>query len=220
MALTQTEFQKIVDAVLSSVRTNSKEINQLTAVTMLSDSNYFEIDGGKKVSFRVLSELISSMASQERDSLQTMIANNVLEDVRITSTETTATIEISSKGKTISTSIPLASSTEAGFMTAADKVKLQRTYENVDKTLTAANQAVSEAAKAQSTANQAVSDAAKAQSTADTAKTWAQTANNGIVALHKEQDVQNGRIMALEGQISEFDGVYTSAEIENLPAGT
>ena len=52
MALTDNEFQNIVSAVLSSIRTNSRKIDQLTPVTMLTESDNLEVSGGKRVSFK------------------------------------------------------------------------------------------------------------------------------------------------------------------------
>lgn len=50
MALTQ-EQQVIFDAVLSSLRTNSKTIEQLTPQTSLGSNDWFELNGGRKVSY-------------------------------------------------------------------------------------------------------------------------------------------------------------------------
>lgn len=58
MALTQEELQSVITAVISSIRTNSKTIGQLTPATSLADTDYFEIDGGKKVSLSLLMDAI------------------------------------------------------------------------------------------------------------------------------------------------------------------
>lgn len=58
MALSQEELQSVVNAVLSSIRTNSKTIGQLTPANTMSDSDCFEIDGGKKVSLGLLRDAI------------------------------------------------------------------------------------------------------------------------------------------------------------------
>ena len=52
--MTNEEKQEIIAAVLSSIRTNSKTIDQLTEVIEVSDDDYIEISGGRKVSFAVL----------------------------------------------------------------------------------------------------------------------------------------------------------------------
>ena len=61
--MTQEEFQSIVNAVLSAIRTNSRTIAQLTAVPSLSDSDSFEVSGGKRVTYGVLKSLIASFSS-------------------------------------------------------------------------------------------------------------------------------------------------------------
>ena len=119
MAITQDEMQSIVSAVLSSIRTNSRTIDQLTPVTSLSDNDSFEINGGKRVTYKVLMGLIASLASTEHDSLKKLIANNVLKSVNIDATENSATLCISSGGKTITATIPIATTSNAGLMTAA-----------------------------------------------------------------------------------------------------
>lgn len=125
MAITQDELQSIVNAVLSAIRTNSRTIDQLTPVTSLSDGDSFEINGGKRVTYKVLRDLIASLSSTEQDSLRTLINKCELKSASITVSESSATLTISSVGKNISTTIPVASAIRAGLMTAADKVKLQ-----------------------------------------------------------------------------------------------
>ena len=128
MAITQDELQSIVSAVLSAIRTNSRTIDQLTPVTSLSDGDSFEINGGKRVTYKVLRDLIASLSSTEQDSLRTLINKCELKSASITVSESSATLTVSSVGKNISTTIPVASTIRAGLMTAADKVKLQSAY--------------------------------------------------------------------------------------------
>ena len=52
--MTNEELQEIVAAVLQALATNSKTIEQLTAVAQMSDSDYLELDGGRKVSYATL----------------------------------------------------------------------------------------------------------------------------------------------------------------------
>lgn len=66
MAITQDEMQSIVSAVLSAIRTNSLTIDQLTPVTSLSDNDSFEINGGRRVPFALLRELIIALESETR----------------------------------------------------------------------------------------------------------------------------------------------------------
>lgn len=131
MAITQDEIQSIVNTVLSSIRTNSQTIDQLTPVTSLGNADYFEINGGKRVSYMVLKDLIvSAFTSNEHESLKELINNNLLSSVSVTTTDTTATLSISSVGKTIRTTVPIASTSKAGLMTASDKQKLESVYNN------------------------------------------------------------------------------------------
>ena len=60
MAITSDELQTIVSAVLSSIRTNSRTIDQLTPVTALADTDNLEVHGGKRVVFSILRNLILS----------------------------------------------------------------------------------------------------------------------------------------------------------------
>lgn len=69
MALTQ-EQQEVFDAVIASLRTNSKTIEQMTPQTSLGSADWFELNGGRKVSYDVLKTLIASLTSSEIDSLK------------------------------------------------------------------------------------------------------------------------------------------------------
>ena len=57
MAITKEELTSIVNSVLSALATNSKTIDQLTSITDLGDDDFFEVNGGKKVSYGLISEL-------------------------------------------------------------------------------------------------------------------------------------------------------------------
>lgn len=107
MALTQ-EQQAIFDAVIASLRTNSKTIEQLTPQTALGSNDWFELNGGRKVSYTVLRSLISSISSDDLDSLRTLIGKNVLKSVSFDVGEGTATLTIKSAGETITCNVPVA----------------------------------------------------------------------------------------------------------------
>lgn len=125
MAMTQDELQNIISAVLSSIRTNSRTIDQLTPVASLNASDSFEISGGKRVTYAVFKQLIGSLIETEKEALEQLISQTVLKSAEITATDSTATLSISSNGKNISTSVPIVSADSAGLMTAADKKELQ-----------------------------------------------------------------------------------------------
>lgn len=57
MAITKEELTSIVNSVLSALATNSKTIDQLTSITDLGDDDFFEVNGGKKVSYGLISKL-------------------------------------------------------------------------------------------------------------------------------------------------------------------
>lgn len=161
-------MRSIVNAVLSSLQTNSRTIEQLTAVTSLSDSDCFEINGGKKVTYGVLRGLIESLSTSEQDSLKVLIGKSELKSVNITTTENSATLIIESVGKRITTVIPVATNTSIGLMTAADKVKLQSGYETAFEAQSTATTAQNIAYNAYTTANNANDNAVKALYLADT----------------------------------------------------
>lgn len=142
--MTQEEFQSIVNAVLSAIRTNSRTIAQLTAVPSLSDSDSFEVSGGKRVTYGVLKSLIASFSSADTDTLLAQINRKELQSASITTTETTATITIRNVGgTTISCSVPVATDNQAGIITATQKVKIDSAYSNAQSALTQAGEAKS-----------------------------------------------------------------------------
>lgn len=174
MALTQ-EQQIIFDAVIASLRTNSKTIEDLTPQTSLGSNDWFELNGGRKVSYAVLSALIKSLSSTDHDSHETRINKNVLKAVSFDVSESAATLTVESNGKTVSCSVPVATATASGIITALDKVKIQSAYENAQ-------------------AAQASADAA--QETADAAKTAAQGAQGALKTL-------NDRVIAMGGTVAD-----------------
>ena len=169
--MTESEKQVIIDAVLSALRTNSRTIEQLTPVSSLSSSDYFEVNGGRRIAYTVLAKLIATMSESEQSNLQTAIDRKELQSVAITTTQSSATLTIKSVGKTISCSIPIATSSQSGIITAADMVKLDAAYTNASSALNQAN---------------------SAQSTANSAKSAADTANSGVSAINAKIGKPNG----------------------------
>lgn len=125
MALTSDEIQSIVSRVLSSLRTNSKTINDLSPVTSLTDSDWFEVAGGKKVAYSVLRDLIASASDATHNELQTIVNKCELLSTHFEASDNAATLILSSKGKTVTCSVPIASASKTGLMSAMDKIKLQ-----------------------------------------------------------------------------------------------
>lgn len=127
--MTEQELQSVINAVLSSIKTNSRSIGQLTGVQTLSDSDCFEIAGGRKVAYSVLRDLIYTAVKAKLENMQTDIANSVLQSVSFDATGSTATLTIKQKGyDAITVSVPIATDSQSGIMTAADKDKLDNTY--------------------------------------------------------------------------------------------
>lgn len=140
--MTEQEKQSIIDAVLSSIRTNSRSIGQLTAVSTLSEGDFFEVAGGKKVSFSVLRDLVSAFANLDAESIKTDVAKMLVQNVAFDVTESAATLTIKQQGYAAKTvSVPVATDKHGGIITAADKVKLESAYTSSQTAITAANNA-------------------------------------------------------------------------------
>ena len=217
MALTQ-EQQVIFDAVIASLRTNSKTIEQLTPQTSLGSNDWFELNGGRKVSYTVLRDLIASMSSSDQDSLRTLIGKNVLKSVSFDVGESTATLTIKSAGTTISCNVPVATSAKAGIITALDKVKIQTAYDNGQTAISKANAAqdTANAARtaatgAQNTANAASSAAAAAQSTANAAKAVTDTKGQpgGLATLDSGGKVPASQLPGYVDDVVEFNAMVS-----------
>lgn len=67
MEITQDDMQTIINAVLSSIRTNSRTIEQLTPVTSLNNDDSFEINGGKRVTYAVLKGMLDKILNVVHD---------------------------------------------------------------------------------------------------------------------------------------------------------
>ena len=132
MAITQDEIQSIVNMVISAIRTNSLTIEQLTPVTSLTLTDTFELSGGKKISYGILSDLIKALSSTEIDALKLLIAKKDLKSVEFNVTKDSATLTVSSKNSSISCSVPLATTHQVGFMTPDDKKTLLKASETAN----------------------------------------------------------------------------------------
>ncbi len=97
MALSQDEMQSIINAVLSSIRTNSRTINQLTPVTSLDENDYFELSGGRRIRFDVLRQMILPEYEEDynvvaaiktlRSTIEKINSDNEIRDERLESLE-------------------------------------------------------------------------------------------------------------------------------------
>lgn len=77
MALSQDEIQGIVNQVLSAISTNARSISQLTPVTSLADNDSFEIDGGKRILFAQLRDLLLSLSADEQAAILKPIMDKI-----------------------------------------------------------------------------------------------------------------------------------------------
>ncbi len=79
--MTPEEKQEIVQAVIAALKTNGRTIMQLTEATRVSDSDYFEIHGGRRIAYshlyeNLLSETENIIETFEGDVLS-MISNKI-----------------------------------------------------------------------------------------------------------------------------------------------
>ena len=234
--MTEEELQSIINAVLSSIRTNSKTIDQLTAVESLGENDFFEVSGGRKISYTVLAELVSSLAKDGQTDLTTLIENNVLKSVSFTTTESTATLKITAVGKTITCEVPIASSNKAGFITAADKLKITTAYDNSNLAKQAAENAKSLASEANDIASEAKRIAGLAGTKADSAESSAinahmkansasELAGNAMAEANESKTIANNSLRRIEEMgipnIFPFDcHVKEPEEINSYAVGT
>lgn len=63
--MTEAEKNEIVQLVLEAIQTNSKTIDQLTAIEELKDGDYMEVNGGRRIAYKTLCNLVASMAREE-----------------------------------------------------------------------------------------------------------------------------------------------------------
>ena len=140
--MTEQEKQEIISAVLSAIRTNSKTIAQLSPVTALTDEDSFEINGGRRVTFKVLRDLIEAMSSQDTSGLASLINAKELASASVVASDDGATVTLrvtNAGGTTVSCTMPIATTTKAGIITAADKTKIETAYAKAGQALDKAN---------------------------------------------------------------------------------
>lgn len=242
MALTD-EQQVIFEAILSSLHTNSKTIAQLTPQTTLGENDWFELNGGRKVAYTVLKDIITALYDTQFQSMQTLITKNVLKSVSFEVDGATATLTIKSGGTTITCAVPVASATKAGIITSTDKTKIQTAIDTATTAATTANKAKSTADDAKSTATSAAASAAEAKATANAAKSAADAAAakataasaaiealndsvrmpNGIAVLDPDGLIAKEEIPTSLRNVIPFDGFYsfdTAPTLQSAPLGT
>lgn len=189
--MTDSEKQAIISTILGSLETNSKTIGQLTPVTDLADTDKFEIDGGRYVTFSIIKQLVAEMASSDQSSLITLINDNKIQSVSITATEGTATLTITTNAGTKTCSVPIASTNTAGLMTAVDKVKLD-----------AAHTAIQDLPYIKADVNTLKTDMATAKGNITTLQTDVDNAEAGIDNLETDVSALNSDVATAKSDIS------------------
>lgn len=135
MAITQDERNDIINAVLQAIKTNSRTIEQLSAVTSIADTDCIEISGGKRVTYAVLKGLIGSMSESDIqdlrnaiDNAESGVENNKLKSVSITATANTATLSVQTNGISKTCAIPIVTANGVGMITPITLAKINNTY--------------------------------------------------------------------------------------------
>ena len=146
--MTSEEKQEIISAVLSALATNSKTIAQLTPVTALNDDDSFEVSGGKRITFLVLRQLIEAASSQDTSGLLSLINAKELSSASVVASDDGATVTLkvtNAGGAQVSATLPIASTTKAGIITATTFNKINTAYNNAENALTQAAAAMAKA---------------------------------------------------------------------------
>lgn len=141
--MTQQELTSIVEAVISALLTSGKTLVQLTTVDEISENDFIELDGGRKVSYATLRDgIVSSNPTtgdavdyDDRDEITSLSFNG-----------NNGNIYIKQRGRTQQTlTIPLATSQKRGLMSDTDLNKLNYSYNKIAEILAALDDKVSNA---------------------------------------------------------------------------
>lgn len=146
--MTSEEKQEIINAVLSALATNSKTIAQLTPVTALNDNDSFEVSGGKRITFYVLRQLIEAASSQDTSGLLALINAKELVSASVVASDdgATVTLKVTNAGGTVvSSTLPIASTTKAGIITATTFNKINSAYSKAENAESNASAAMTKA---------------------------------------------------------------------------
>ena len=123
--MTDEEKQAIISDVLKSLETNSVTVEQLTATTSLADTDSIEVSGGRRVTYATLKELIKAAIADLLNDYGGSVSGKSLKSATATATASEVTITITNvDGKAVSASVPVASASSAGVLTASDYSKI------------------------------------------------------------------------------------------------
>jgi len=79
--MTENELQEVVAAVIASLKTNGRTIMQLTEATSVTDSDYFEINGGRRIAYSHLYNNVLSETADIIDTYTTQISTQLNEKI-------------------------------------------------------------------------------------------------------------------------------------------
>lgn len=118
-------IQEAVTRVLATLKTNGKTVNQLTAVNAVGASDYIELNGGRRVACSVLVDAVLEAVEATLDDMQKDIGSMAIQELLILTSASVATLKIKQAGFTAKTvEIPIASSSNPGLLTPAEKNRL------------------------------------------------------------------------------------------------
>lgn len=145
--ITQEDITTIVAAVLDALQTNGKTIAQLTATTELSEDDYIEVSGGKKVSYETLRDAIAAACGGGEGG--TVEYDGSDEVTQFDYAQNTGVVTLKQKSRTSKTiTIPTATTSKRGLMSSTDKTTLATASANADTALASSTQAFNKASQA------------------------------------------------------------------------
>lgn len=118
-------IQEAVARVLATLKTNGRTVNQLTAVTTFSSSDYIELNGGRRIAVDKLVEAVEAAVDDTLDGLETDIAGMAVQTFEQSAGASSITVTLKQQGHTPKTiNLPLATTSAAGLLSPAEKAKL------------------------------------------------------------------------------------------------
>lgn len=145
--ITQEDITTIVTAVLEALQTNGKTIAQLTSTAELSEDDYIEVSGGKKVSYATLRDAIAAACGGGEGG--TVEYDGSDEVTQFDYAQNTGVVTLKQKSRTSKTiTIPTATTSKRGLMSSTDKTTLATASANADSALASSTQAFNKASQA------------------------------------------------------------------------
>lgn len=132
MALHEDDLNEIVTQVILALNVNAKTITALTGTTSISDSDTFEIAGGKKVTFGTLKEALRTAMQKEFDDIQTSVAGLKILSAVARQNAGVVRVSVTTRDQTFTATIEEATETTAGILTAEEYKLLKKTEQDVD----------------------------------------------------------------------------------------